>query len=434
MIHPTRRAVVALGVAAPLAVAAAFLASASWLFGVAWLVVVAVGFGIDALALLGRRPLDVQLGRPEALYVGEQETVTLTLRGRRWTATEVLLDVEGPAPALAPATVAASDQRTVELGFSLLPRRRGAIRLPRAWLRADGPLGVACQIRLHRLDVEVAVLPNIVAAKRQALAFSAADAPLGSKPQHQKGSGTEFEALRDYTAGLDRRAIDWKHSARHRKLLCKEYQTERNHHVVLALDTGRLMAEPVEGIAKIDRVCTALLLLCYASLKAGDRVGLCAFDARTRLYLAPRGGMSAMAQMQRAFAELDYSLEETNFTLALTELGGQLNRRSLIVVATDFVDTVTAELMLRNVGHLARRHLVVFVTPANRALSRQFNADPDSPADLARAVVAHDILRERQAVFARLRRLGILCVEAPAEGLGVALVNRYLGIKKRDLI
>ena len=434
MIHPTRRAVVALGVAAPLAAAAAFAASALWLFGVAWLGVVLVGFGIDALVLLGRRPLDVQLRRPAALHVGERETVTLVLRGRRWSATEVLLDVEGPAPPLEAVSTAASEQTTVELAFSVLPRRRGAIRLPCAWLRADGPLGVACQTRPHRLDVELAVLPNVVAAKRQALAFSAADAPLGAKPQQQRGSGAEFEALRDYAAGLDRRAIDWKHSARHRKLLCKEFQTERNHHVVLALDTGRLMAEPVDGVAKIDRVCTALLLLCYASLKAGDRIGFCAFDARTRLYLAPRGGMSTMAQVQRAFADLDYSQEETNFTLALTELGGQLKRRSLIVVATDFVDTVTAELMLRNVGHLARRHLVLFVTPANRALATQFDAEPKGLADVARAVVAHDLLRERLAVLARLRRLGILCVEAPVERLGVALVNRYLGIKKRDLI
>ena len=66
--------------------------------------------------------------------------------------------------------------------------------------------------------------------------------------------------------------MDWKHSARHRKLVCKEFQTERNHHVVLALDTGRLMNELVEGVPKLDRACTALLLLAYVSLKAGDRV------------------------------------------------------------------------------------------------------------------------------------------------------------------
>jgi multidrug efflux pump subunit AcrB len=49
--------------------------------------------------------------------------------------------------------------------------------------------------------------------------------------------------------------------------------------------------------------------------------------------------------LQQLAAEIDYSTEETNFTLALTTLAGKLTRRSLIVIFTDFVDSVSAELM-----------------------------------------------------------------------------------------
>ena len=434
MIHPTRQAAVLVGAAAPLAAAVAFAAPAYWPFGVAWLGIVLAGFGMDALTLLARRPLVAELRCPAALHVGERETATLALQGRRPAAVEVLLDVEGPALPLPSQRVAAGDESMVELPFVVSTTRRGTVRFVQVWLRGRGPLALAGQTRRQRLDVEVAVLPNVVAVRRQALVLSTADAPLGAKPQHQKGSGAEFEALRDYAAGLDRRAIDWKHSARHRKLLCKEYQTERNHHVVLALDTGHLMAEPVDGIAKLDHICTAALLLCYVSLRAGDRVGLCTFDARIHSYLGPSGGLSVMARVQNALATIDYSAEETNFTLALAELGGRLTRRSLIVIATDFVDTVTADLMVKNVGHLASRHLVVFLTPANAALAQQFGDDLDSLADVARAVVANDLLRERRAVFSRLRRLGVGCLEAPVAHLGPELVNRYLAIKARDLI
>ena len=194
------------------------------------------------------------------------------------------------------------------------------------------------------------------------------------------------------------------------------------------------MEEPVHGIAKLDHVCTALLLLSYISLKAGDRVGLCTFDARIGSYLAPSAGLSVMARVQNALATVEYSTAETNFTLALAELSGRLTRRSLIVVATDFVDTVTADLMVKNLGHLASRHLMVFLTPTNSALAKQFGGDLGNVADIARAVVANDLLRERRAVFARLRRLGVSCVEAPVEQLGPELVNRYLAIKARDLI
>lgn len=447
MIHPTRRAAVACGGAVPVAAAAAFAWPRFWIFGLAWLGAVLAGFGIDALALLRRRRLEVELRCPKALHVGEDETIALLLRGRRRSAMDVLLDVIGPAPPLPAARIAAddaasADRAVAEVPFALRPNRRGMVRLPHAWLRCRGPMGLANQTQRHSLGTEVAVLPNIRAVQGQALAFSAADAPLGAKPQHQKGSGTEFEALRDYAPGLDFRTIDWKHSARHRKLLCKEFETERNHHVMLALDTGRLMAEPVPlensdsvaGVAKLDHLCTMLLLLAYTSLKIGDRVGFCAFAARPSHYLAPSGGMAVMVRMQRAFAAVDYSTEETNFTLALAELGGRLTRRSLVVVATDFADTVAAELMIENVGHLARRHLVVFVAPANEAISRHLAGELDSTAAVARTVVARTMLQERQAVFARLRRLGVMCLEAPVQSLGAALVNRYLAIKRRDLL
>ena len=75
------------------------------------------------------------------------------------------------------------------------------------------------------------------------------DAAAGLKAQLERGDGAEFHALREFQPGMDRRAIDWKQSARHGKLLAKEFRTERNHHMVLAIDTGRLMCEPLAGPA-----------------------------------------------------------------------------------------------------------------------------------------------------------------------------------------
>lgn len=434
MIHPTARAALALGAAAPLALAAVLASPALWLFGVAWLGVVLAAFAIDALALLRGPRVVLETRCPPSLHVGERENATLVLRGERRSTFNVVVDVEGPAAAIPPLTVEASAETNVEVPLPIRTERRGTVRLAAIWLRSFGNLGLAAHTERRHLGVEVPVVPNIVAVKRQALAFAAADAPLGAKPQHQKGSGTEFEALREHTTGMDTRAIDWKHSARHRALVCKEFQTERNHHVVLALDTGRLMGEVVDGLTKLDRACTALLLLSYVSLKAGDRVGFCAFDDRTRAFLTPAGGMSTLTHVQRAFAALDYRLEETNFTLTLRELAGRLTRRSLVIVATDFVDTVTAGLMVDNLGHLAKRHLVLFATLAETSLTRHLSADLGGLEDVSRAVVAHDLLRERRAVFARLARLGVLCMEAPVERLAPELINRYLAIKARDLI
>ena len=434
MIHPTARAAVAVGAAAPVMLVVAFAAPDWWVAGPTWLLVVLGALVADGVSLVRRR-IDADVQPPNVLYVGEPDRITVRITcPDPVPKVEFTVDVEGPVAPLDAQFATAAGDGTFNKDIDIRPYRRGNVRLTSLWLRSVGPLGFAAHTLRRHLDANLPVVPNIAAVKRQALAFATRDAPLGAKPQVQKGTGSEFEALREYAGGLDTRTIDWKHSARHRKLLCKEYQTERNHPIVLALDTGHLMAETVDGLPKLDHAIGALLLLGYVSLKAGDKVGLAAFDARTRAFVAPSGGMGTMAHLQRAFADIDYSTAETNFTLALAELGGRLVRRSLVVVATDFVDTVTADLMIDNIGHLARRHLIIFVALSDTSLEQPFARRPDDLEQVARAVVAYDLMRERRAVFASLARLGVLCVEAPASRLGTSLVNRYLAVKARDQI
>ncbi|MCY3621421.1 MAG: DUF58 domain-containing protein [Gammaproteobacteria bacterium] len=433
MIHPTVRAAVAVGIAAPAALAIAFVAPGWWVAGPAWLAVVLAAIAADTANLVRRR-ITADVETPQVLHVGEPGRVMVRIACSDAATIEFTIDVEGSTAPLDThsAQVAADD--ALEREVEIRPYRRGSVRLARLWLRSAGPLGFAARTLRRSLDHDCPVVPNIASVKRQALAFAASDAPLGIKPQIDKGTGSEFEALREYAAGLDTRTLDWKHSARHRKLLCKEFQTERNHHVVLALDTGHLMAETVDGLPKLDHAIGTLLLLGYVSLRAGDKVGVAAFDARTRAFVTPSGGVGTMARLQRAFAAVDYSTEETNFTLALAELRDRLSRRSLIVVATDFVDTVTADLMIDNIGYLAKRHLIIFAALSDTSLEDPFARRPSDLEHVARAVVAYDLMRERQAVFTRLARLGVLCVEAPASRLGPSLVNRYLAVKARDQI
>jgi uncharacterized protein (DUF58 family) len=139
-------------------------------------------------------------------------------------------------------------------------------------------------------------------------------------------------------------------------------------------------------------------------------------------------------RLQQRTADLQYSRAETNFTLGLVELDRRLKRRSLVVVLTDFVDTVTAELMVENLGRLARRHLVLFTTLRDQALVETADGAPRDLTDLNRAMVARDLLREREVVLLRLRRLGAHCIEAPPGGLSTRLINRYLDIKRRELV
>jgi uncharacterized protein (DUF58 family) len=166
----------------------------------------------------------------------------------------------------------------------------------------------------------------------------------------------------------------------------------------------------------------------------GDRVGVFAFDAKPRLASGLASGPAAFPLLQRLCAQIDYSTEETNFTLGLTALAGRLDRRAVVVVFTDFADATSAELMVENVARLMRTHLVLFVVFRDEELESLVGREPQAPEDVARAVIAERLLRQREAVTARLRRLGAQIVDAPADGLATALLNSYIDVKRRGLI
>ena len=407
-----------------------------WLAGAAWAAAALALVLLDAGLGANRRNLRLQVDAPASLGMGGsgQAQVRAVFSKGAAAALELILETDARLAA-APALIRADmRQGTASAQFDLTPVRRGEGRLARLFVRWRGPLGLVWKQRTESLDRIVAVTPNIRAIKDEAIRLFARDAMSGLKAQIQLGEGSEYHALKEFQAGHDRRAVDWKQSARHGKLLVKEFRTERNHHLVFALDTGRPMSEPLDGQPRIDRALNAALLLAYVGLKSGDRVALFGFDAQPNLMSGSVAGPGAFGLLQRLAARLEYSAEETNYTLGLTTLAGQLERRALVVIFTDFADATSAELMIENVARLMRRHLVLFVAFRDDALEAVLRAEPRAAEDVSRAVVAATLLRERTVVLERLRRLGAEILDAPAAAIGPQLLSRYIELKRKDLL
>jgi uncharacterized protein (DUF58 family) len=436
VISPTPRAVAAAAALFPIALLPALLHPR--LFGL-WLVAAALvlaALGLDAILAVPPDRIAVTLEAPKTLAVGEPGAAVVVLRSpRAIRALELQVDCHAdfvPPPSSAVRLQAGEAAR---VAVPLLARRRGRLTLDEAWLRWSGPLGFARRQKRVGLLAPVAVVPSLAPVRAAALRFfGSREIAAGVQVERFVGDGSEFDALVEYVPGLDPRAISWRASARHRKLICQEFRAERNHQVVLALDTGHLMAEPLGALPRLDHAVTSALLLSWVSLKLGDRVGLYGFDRAARVWAEPQGGMGSFPRLKALSAGLEYSTAETNFTLGLTELSARLRRRSLVVVFTEFVDTVTAELMIENLSRLARRQLVLFVALRDPALDAVASARPRRLEDVYRGVVASDFVRERERVLARLRRVGVQCVDAAPSELSTRLLNRYLDIKRRELI
>jgi uncharacterized protein (DUF58 family) len=373
---------------------------------------------------------------PASLAIGERGEARLTVRmpSARPVPVRVALDLSDRLVPQ-PARQALASRRGTALAFPLVPTRRGPVAVERAWLHAAGPFGLMARTVAVELGRELLVVPDLGPVRRAALRF-ADDRSFraGLQIERYAGDGSELESLREHVPGDDPRAIDWKASARHNKLVSRQFQAERNHQVILALDTGRLMGEPLAGIPKLDHAVTAALYLSYISLRAGDRVGWITFDARVGAFIPPLAGVRGFGVLAQRAARIDAAGVETNFTLGLSELAQRLTRRSLVVVLTDFVDTVTAELMVASLDRLARRHAVVFVALQDPGLAATAEGYPADLLALNRSVVAGALLRDREVVLRRLRRQGIEPIDAPPAAVTPRLINLYLDLKRRERI
>lgn len=437
MIYPTRRLILAAAAVAPTALLIGVYAPDWWTAGLGLLVVLFLLALLDAVLGPAARQAELGCGTPYAVSVGETFPVALWANFTRRAPRRAWFAVGFEGPAAGPVGLRAAGEMRADEGkaaVELTAERRGIATVAMIWLRWRGPLGLVWKQRARALDQEVVIVPDIRPVRDKGIQMANREALYGQKAQLQVGEGAEFEALAAYRQGMDRRAIDWKQSARHASLIAKEYRTERNNNIVMALDAGRVMSEPFAGQPRIDRAVSAALLASYVALKDGDRVGFFAFDSRPRASSQPIGGARAFPTLQRVAAGIDYSVNETNYTLGISTLAAGLNRRSLIIVFTEFADTTSAELMLAAVGTLLERHLVLFVVLRDEELEAFTATEPQAPEDVSRAVSAAGLLRERQLVLTRLRHLGVHVLEASAAETGPALVSTYLGFKRRGML
>lgn len=433
--RPTPRALFLFLAGIPLSLGAVAISPRLWTVWVSYLAASVLLLGVDFVLGLARRRFKLTVEVPEQLFIGESgaATVTIATRSRKKASFEIVCELDGDLAPQPPARVVL-ESGTLAHEIKLVPRRRGDHAVRAVHLRWAGPIGLVERRAAVRVDKTVGVVPNMGAVRAIALRmFADRNFMAGLKVERYLGDGTEFESLREFVPGLDHRAIDWKSSARHRKLLCTEYRAERNHQVLLAVDAGQLMSEPVGGVPKLDHAINAAILLGWFCLRTGDRVGLLGFDQQIRQWADPAGGMHTFHRLQAMTSEIDYKHVETNYTLTLAEAATRLRRRSLVVLFTDFLDTVTAELMIDNVTRLARRHLVLFVAVRDPSLSSRALARPKNLDAMHQAVVAGDFARERGVVLERLKRAGAHCIDAAPGDFNMALLNRYLDIKRREL-
>jgi len=317
-----------------------------------------------------------------------------------------------------------------QLRYRVRPTRRGLYEFKDIHLRCTTLLGLAVRQRRIPATQAVKVYPNVANLSRYELAMRRhRTAAWGLKSARERGSGRQFESLREYVPGDDPADIAWKATARRNRLTTRNYEAERSQNILVVIDCGRLMTTEVDGLSRLDYAINASLLLTYVAAKQGDSIGLLAFSDSVKAYAPPTRGKGAIRRMNEALYRLEPSLIESNYDQACRFLALRYRKRSLIVIFTDVIDKDASSSLLAHTARFARQHLPLCVTMRNREVESLAHVRPRDTVDCFTKVVALQSLDRRTEALTRMRRSGVDVLDVEPRSLTPNVINRYLHLK-----
>jgi uncharacterized protein (DUF58 family) len=168
------------------------------------------------------------------------------------------------------------------------------------------------------------------------------------------GQSVEFVQHRQYVPGDDLRHIDWTVGGRQDRLYIKQYEEDTNLRCTLLVDGSASMNYGRGPLNKFDYAATIAACLAYLSLRQQDSVGLTLFDQEIRTKLPWRSSRTHLQAIYRSLQQAKPT-DKTDLTKVFREINDTYPKRSLMVIASDFLgsekETLRGLGSLRKAGH-----------------------------------------------------------------------------------
>lgn len=163
---------------------------------------------------------------------------------------------------------------------------------------------------------------------------------LGTFTSKQRGHGTDYDDLRQYSPGDDIRHIDWRASARTNALHTRLYRAEKEHRTSIICDM-RLCMFTGSNILRANRAVRLCARLLWQACKAGTRVTLIIITPEGLSMLAPGTGHTTAIRGCKLLATEHQRLVQTLIkrkhapTTALREINNDYCRHESLAVSNE---------------------------------------------------------------------------------------------------
>ena len=298
-----------------------------------------------------------------------------------------------------------------------------------------GRMGLLSRRYTCDAPLDVKVYPSYLMLHRyELLAISDNLTELGIKRIRRVGHHTEFEQIKEYVKGDDYRTINWKASARRHELMVNVYQDERSQQIYNVIDKGRIMQQAFRGMTLLDYAINASLVLSYVVMRKEDKAGLVTFNEHFDTFIpASRQPGQMQALLENLYSQ-QTTFGETDFSSLCVHLNKRVNKRSLLVLYTNFSGIGSLNRQLAYLQQLNRQHRLLVIFFEDAALKEYVATPARDTEGYYRHVIAEKFVFEKRLIVSTLKQHGISSVLTTPENLSVDVINKYLEMKSRSQI
>ena len=202
------------------------------------------------------RDLTVSARFPDHIFAAEPAPVIVTLRNTKRVLPSFSIMVEARGPSGETEKRRKRYAKRLLAYFSYVPHhaaaeqrveqlfpQRGHVLIDGFELSTRFPFGFfrrRRRLRARNVDIIVYPKPEVISDELHLLPMYA-----GRNPSLRRGAGHDLFSMRDYQPQDDLRHIDWKATARSRRLTVREFTSEDERRITIVLDT-RLPGAPVD--------------------------------------------------------------------------------------------------------------------------------------------------------------------------------------------
>jgi uncharacterized protein (DUF58 family) len=324
---------------------------------------------------------------------------------------------------------------TANLQYYLRPTVRGEYFFGNLNIYIASPLQLISKRYSFNKNNMVPTYPSYLQLRKyELIAFSNNLFQYGVKKIRRIGHTMEFEQIKEYVQGDDIRTLNWKATAKKNALMVNQFQDEKSQSIYMAIDKGRTMKMPFNGLSLLDYAINASLVLSNVILKKQDKAGIFSFSKKIDNRVVAERRSSQMNQILENLYNVKTDFFESDYSRLYADIKKNINQRSLILLYTNFETLEGLHRQLPYLKGIAKSHLLVVVFFQNTELFELATKRTEKVHEIYDQIIAEKFIFEKRLIANELKKYGIHSVLTQPENLTLDTINKYLEIKSRGIL